>query len=214
MKSLKRRDMLSLIGILMPASVDKEATAERMQGDKELVEAMLDDERLFERLMTAEDLLPLVSPWLFFTVLLRRARRDLEHESFTVEQRSRQKVLLFDTDEVIRLLDQEPVREYLALMLASFTRIESVTFQVRVREGIWRRYRTNDFNVEGLMRYCQTIDEAFHFEPYKRIADVCLFLAGMFPDYIDVQYRYPLSRQIRPRMTGRIFRRGEDYEVQ
>ena len=52
------------------------------------------------------------------------------------------------------------------------------------------------------------------FGPYKRIANVCLFLAGMSPDYIDVQYRYPLSRQIRPRMTGLIFRRGEDYEVQ
>ncbi len=210
---LMRRDLLFMIETLMPGRQDREHTADLIRGDEELLGAMLDDDRLFQRLMGEDDILLRVSPWLFFTVLLRRTWRDLESETFTVEQRHRQKVLLFDTDRVVELLTQEPLREYLATMLASFTRIESVTVPVRVRKGIWRRYRTSDLDVEGMMRYCQALDEPFRFGPYRRIGDVCLFLTGMFPEYIDAQYRYPLSRQIRPRMKGRLCRSREDYEA-
>jgi hypothetical protein len=210
---LRRRDLLFLADTLMPESRDRERIADLVQDDEGFVDAMLDDDRLFRRLMAEERILLRVSPWLFFTVLLRRARRDLEPETFTVERRSRQKVLIFDTDRVIQLLKQEPLRDYLAVMLASFTRVESVTVPVRVRKGAWRRYRASDLDVEGLMRYCQALNEEFRFEPYKRIADVCLFLAGMFPEYVEAQYRYPLSRQLRPRTKGRICRSLEDYEA-
>jgi hypothetical protein len=202
-----------MIETLMPGRDDREHMAELVQEDEPFIEAMLDDDRLFQRLMAEQEILLRVSPWLFFAVLLQRARRDLEQEAFTVERRSRHKVVIFDTDKVIELLEQESLRDYLAGMLASFTRVESVTVPVRVREGVWRRYRTNELDVEGLMRYCQALGEEFHFEPYKRIADACLFLTGMFSEYIDAQHRYPLSRQLRPRMKGRIFRSLEDYEA-
>jgi hypothetical protein len=208
-----RRDLLFMIETLMPGRDDREHAADLIRGDEQLIEAMLDDDRLFQRLMGGEHILLRASPWLFFTVLLRRAWRVLEREAFTVERRHQQKVLLFDTDRVIELLEWEPLRDYLATLLASFTRIESVTVPVRVRKGIWRRYRTNDLDVEGMMRYCQALDEPLRFEPYRRIADVCLFLTGMFPETIDAQYRYPLSRQVRPRMKGRLCRSREDYEA-
>jgi hypothetical protein len=86
-------------------------------------------------------------------------------------------------DRVVQLLAQEPVRGYLATVLASFTRVESVTVLTELRPGTWRAYRTNELNVEGMMRYSQTLDEAFRFAPYKRIGDVCLFLTGVFPEY-------------------------------
>jgi hypothetical protein len=209
---LRRRDLLFLIDTLMPDSADPERAAERIHDDDELIETMLDDDGLFQRLITDEEVLVQVSPWLFFTTLLRRARRDLEQETFTLERRGSQKVLLFDTDEVIQLLEQEPIRDYLATMLASFTRVESVTVPVRVGRGVWRRYRTSDLDVEGLMRYTHTLDKAFHFEPYKRIADVCLFLSGMFPEYIDSQHRYPVSRKPRPQSRSRTIKSREDYE--
>jgi hypothetical protein len=210
---LSRRDLLFMSGTLMPERDDREHTADLIQEDESFIEAMLDDERLFRRLMSEEEILVLISPWLFFTVLLRRARRDLEQEVFTVERRSRQKVPVFDADQVIRLLEQEPLLDYLAGMLASFTRVESVTVPIRVRRGVWRKIRISDLDVDSLMRYCQTQDEKFHFEPYKRIADVCLFLTGMFPQYIHAQYRYPLSRQLRPQVRSRMCRNVEDYEA-
>jgi len=210
---LRRRDLLFLIHTLMPGTKDREHAADLILEDEQFVEAMLDDDRLFQRLMSGEEILLHVSPWLLFTVLLRRARRDLEQETFTVERRHQQKVLLFDTDRVAQLLEQEPLRDYLATMLASFTRVESVTVPVRVRKGIWRRYRASDLDVESLIHYCQALTEEFRFEAYRRIGDTCLFLIGLFPDYLEAQYRYPLSRQIRPRMKGRICTSLEDYEA-
>jgi hypothetical protein len=210
---LTRRDLLFMIETLMPGYEDIEETANLIREDEQLIEAMLDDDRLFQRLMNEEEILLFASPWLFFTVLLRRARRDLEQEAFTVERRQRHKVPVFDTDQVIQLLDQEPLRDYLAVMLASFTRVHSVTVPVRVRKGLWRKIRVSDLDVDSLMRYCQTLDEAFHFEPYKRIADACLFLTGMFPEYIDAQYCYPLSGQLRPRVKSRLCSNLEDYEA-
>jgi hypothetical protein len=209
---LTRRDLLFMIETLMPEREDKEDTADRLRSDEVLIEAMLNDDRLFERLMSEKDVLLVVSPRLFFAVLLRQAQRDLQQEAFTVERRARQKVVMFDADRVIELLEQEPVRDYLADMLASFTRVHSVTIPIRVRRGIWHRIRTSDLDVESLMRYVQNVDEALRFEPYKRIGDVCLFMAGLFPEYIDAQYRYPLSRQVRPGARGRLLTRLEDYE--
>jgi hypothetical protein len=210
---LERRDLLFMIEALMPDHSDKEHVADVIRSDEQLIDAMLDEDQLFQRLMAEEDALILVSPWLFFTVLLRRAQRDLAHEAFTVERRHLQRVLLFDVDRVVELLEQEPLRDYLATMLASFTRVESVTVPVRVRKGIWRRYRTSDLDVDGMVRYSQSLAEPFRFEPYRRIADVCLFLAGMFPEHIEAEYRYPLSQKLRPRARSRICVRLEDYEA-
>jgi hypothetical protein len=198
----------------MPGYRDKEQAADLLATDRELIVRMLEDERLYKRLLSDEDVLVRVSPWLFFTVLLRRVRRDLEAESFTVERRDRQQVILFDTDQVTDLLEEDAVLEYLSWMLASFTRIESMTMRYRVRKGIWRKYRTSELDVEGMIRFAQTAEESFRFEPYKRIADVCLFLVGMFPEHIESQHRYPVSGQIRPRARGKLVTRLEDYEAQ
>jgi hypothetical protein len=211
-RRLDRRDVLFIIETLMPGRTDREHMADHLAGDGTRLETMLDEDRLFKRLLREEDLLLQVTPWFFFSVLLRRAWRDLEREAFTVEQRGRQKLVLFDADRVVQLLAQEQVRDYLATLLASFTRIESVTVLSEPRPGVWRAYRTNELDVEGMMRYSQTLDEAFRFAPYRRIADVCLFLTGMFPEYVTGQYRYPLSGRLRPRMRGRIVQKVEDYE--
>jgi hypothetical protein len=208
------RDLNYLVDTLMPGYRDKTRAAEMLATDPEMIVHMLDDDRLYQRLLSDQDVLVRVSPWLFFTVLLRRARRDLCEEAFTVERRDRQKVVLFDTDQVLDLLEEEAVLDYLASMLASFTRVENITMRYRVRKGIWRKYRTSELDVEGMIRFAQTTEETFRFEPYKRIADVCLFMAGMFPEYIESQYRYPLSGQVRPGARGKLCTRLEDYEAQ
>lgn len=210
---LSHRDLIFLVETLMPLTDDVDEAANRIRSDEMLLEAMLDDDELFQRLLGDEQVLVQVSPWFFFAVLLRRAQRDMQQETYTVERRDRQKVHLFDADLVLELLEQDALRDYLASMLASFTRITSVTIPVRVRKGVWRRYRTNELDVDSMMRYCQTIDEAYRFDVYKRIGDACLFLTGMFPGHIDGQHHYPQSGQIRPRNRGRIVASLEEYEA-
>jgi len=211
--NLRRRDIWFMVDTLMPQRRDKTHIVDAIQEDERFLEAMLDDDRLFERLVSGEEILLQVSPWLLFDVLLRRARQDLQAESFTMERRRLQKVILFDTDQVIDLLDDARLRDYLVTMMISFTRIESVTVRVRVRKNLWRRYRTSELDVEGLIRHSQAVDEALRFEPYRRIGDVCLFLSGLFPSAIETQYRYPLSGKLRPRARARICASLEDYEA-
>jgi hypothetical protein len=214
MKSrLTQRDALFLVDTLMPGRADRERTADHLIADPTGLETLLDDDRLFRRLTQEEDILIQVSPWFFFTVLLRRAWHDLEREAFTVEQRGRQKLVLFDADRVARLLAEEPVRDYLATMLASFTRVDNVMVLLEVRRGIWRAYRTNELDIEGMIRYSQTLDESFRFAPYKRIADVCLLLTGMFAEYIRGHGRYSVSGHRWPRLRRHLRHELEDYEA-
>lgn len=205
---LSRNDRLFLVETLMPGYHDPEAAAGMLAGNgginPQAIETMLDDERLFQRLIGDEEVLVRVSPRLFFSVLLRRARFDLKREPFTVERRQQQKVILFDADRVARLLEQEELRDYLAVLLASFTRVESITLPVKVKRGVWRRYRVSDLDVEGLERFGAAADPAQRFAAYKRIADVCLFLTGMFQDYVNSTHHAARASRYRSR---------EDYEA-
>jgi hypothetical protein len=208
-----RRDLLFVIETLIPERGDPEGVVNLLQQDAPLLEAMLEDDRLFQQLVAQEQIGLSVSPQLFFRVLLLRARRDLEQEAYTVERRHLQRVVLFDTSQVVDLLARPVVRDYLALMLASFTRIQSRTLPIRVRPGIWRRLRFNDLDVDSLVRYAQVLDEAPRFEVYQRIADACLFLAGIFPEHIEARQRYPQSGKPRFRMRSSLLHSLEDYEA-
>lgn len=209
---LVRRDLQFLVETLVPGYRDPDEAVSLLATDDEMIGRMLDEDRLFERVTGDEEILVRISPWLFFTVLLRRARRDLEQEAFTVEERARQKVVLFDADRVTDLIADDEVVDYLASLLASFTRVQSVTVRYRVRQGIWRRYRTSELDVDGMIRAAERMEEPLRYAAYRRIGDVCLFLTGMFPEYIESQHRYPFSGQMRPAARGRMVVTREDYE--
>ncbi len=206
-------DLRFIVDTLVPERSDPQHVVNLLREDKPLLEAMLQDRRLFRQLMSDETIQLTVSPELFFKVLLRRTRRDLAEELYTIERRNLQKVVLFDADQVVDLLDQPGVCDYLAVMLASFTRINSATIPIRIRPGIWRRYRVNDLDIDSMLRYAQMVDKEHRFGIYKRVADACLFLTGIFPEFIDAQQRYPHSGQPRPRLRSSTIHSLEDHEV-
>lgn len=211
--SWSNKDLKFIVDTLVPERSDSQHVVGLLREDKSLLEAMLQDSRLFQQLMSDETIQLAVSPELFFKVLIRRTRRDLAEELYTIERRNLQKVALFDADQVVDLLDQPGVCDYLATMLASFTRINSATIPIRVRPGIWRRYRVNDLDIDSLLRYAQMVDKERRFGIYKRVADACLFLTGIFPEFIDTQQRYPHSGQARPRLRSSTIHSLEDHEA-
>jgi hypothetical protein len=181
--NLPDRDIRFMVETLLPQSSDKQRLVDTVKDDEAFLEAMLGDERLFDRVMSDETILLQITAKLFFRVLLAQARSDLRQASYTVELRSRQKIPVFDSHCVVDLLGHRKIRDYLAEMLASFTRIHSFTWPVRVRKGIWFKHRFSDLDIDSLIRLCQSIEEPHRFSFYKRIADVCLFISGMFPEY-------------------------------
>jgi hypothetical protein len=207
------RDLRFIVDTLVPEHSDPAYIADLIQDDESILQAMLQDDRLFRQLMDDDQVLLSVSPQFFFKVLLLRTRRDLEQEVYTIEQRNLQKVILFDANRVVELMADPAVCDYLAITLASFTRIHSATIPIRVRPGIWRRLRVNDLDVDSLLRYAQILDEEYRFATYQRIGDACLFLTGVFPEYIAARQTYPQSGQPRPRLGGALVHSLEDYEA-
>ncbi|WP_455381826.1 hypothetical protein [Salinispira pacifica] len=162
-----------------------------MKEDPELLEAMLSDERLFHGIMDDPERVLDVSGRLFFSVLLNRARNDLKKQTFTFERENRYSVVVFDTSTVLSLLEDRTLRYYLADLLSSFVRIDRTSLYVRVKPNILERIEVDDFDIESLIHYSRSVDRAQRVLSYKRIGDICLFLLGVFSDYIEMQRLLP-----------------------
>lgn len=211
---LSERDLDFVVEEAAPDFRDKANLKRLIAEDVAFRRGLVGDDKVFRRVMAEEDIVLKISPLLYFEVLLRRALKEMKTASHTVERAGSQVVAVFDTKQVVSLFADETVVYYLADMLSSFARIESYAIPVRVRKGIWRKLRFNDMDIDSLARFGQAVEEPYRFGFYKRIADVCLFILGMFPEYAHFDYRYPFSGEARPRTSRRIRRGIEDYEVE
>ena len=170
------------------------------------------DEKVFQRVMADDEIFLKISPVLYFEILLRKARKEMEVATYTLERLGRDRIPVFDTPEVVETLTRPGVVCYLAQMLASFTRIQSIVITVRIRRGVRRRVRYDDMDINSLLRLCSSADEDHRFGFYKRIADVCLFVSSIFHDHISSSSRYVPSPRVRPLATGRLRLSLDDYE--
>jgi hypothetical protein len=119
---------------------------------------------------------------------------------------------VFDTKNVAEFLSKEYLLDYLADMLSSFTRIETYAFSIQVGKHLFENIRFNDLDMFSLMTISETVEDEYRLGFYKRIADICLFILGIFPDYAEYDYRYPFSGQLRPQFRGKVRMGAEDYE--
>lgn len=210
--SLSDKDLDFLVDSVSPEVADKSRLRQIIREDEDFRNSFIADEGVFSKLMDDEEIFLKISPTLFFEVLLRRAAKDLEGASYTVERTSTMKIPIFDTRDLVELLTKESLLLYLADMLSSFTKIESFTISFRVRKGIWKKIRFNDLDISSLMSFCEAVEDEYRLGFYKRIADICLFILGIFPDYAERDYRYPFSGQLRPQIQGKLRISPEDYE--
>ena len=209
---LSDRDLDFLVETASPEVTDKPRLKQIIRDDEDFRNTFIGEEKVFRRVMGDDELFLKISPTLFFEILLRRAANDLKKASYTVEKTSTMSIPVFDTKDVVELLTRESLLGYLAHMLSSFTKIESYTISFRVKKGIWKKIRFNDLDIHSLMNFCGAVEDEYRFGFYKRIADICLFILGLFPDYAERDYRYPFSGQVRPHIRGKLRISPEDYE--
>ncbi|HIE16845.1 MAG TPA: hypothetical protein EYP71_01455 [Dehalococcoidia bacterium] len=187
-----------------------------IKNDPAIVEGMMEYEagKLVRRIMleSEEKIMASVTPQFLFEVLLRNTRKELESRAYTIERTATQKIPVFDIKDVIRFLSDNTILKYMADMLSSFTRIESFALPIRVKRGVWRKIRFNDMDFNSLEKLCQVVPEEHRFSFYKRIADLCLFVVGIFPEYVTVDYDYAVSGGVKPRLFGNLRRSAEEYE--
>ena len=209
---LSDQDLDFLIEAAAPDVGDKSNLKKIIQEDEDFRSSFIEDEHVFRTLMRDEGIFLKISPTLFFEILLRRAAIELSRISYTLEKTRTMNIPVFDTRELVELLNQKSLVIYLVEMLSSFTKIESYTVSFRIRKGIWKKMRFNNMDVEGLIRFCEASEEEYRLGLYKRIADVCLFILGIYPDYAERSFRYPLSGEIRPQISARTKISPAEYE--
>ena len=209
---LSDRDLDFVLEAAAPEVTDKANLKRIIREDEDFRNTYISDEKVFRRLMDDDAVLLKISPRLFFEILLRKATRELSKTSYTLEKTLTMSIPVFDTDDLVSLLKKESLLVYLADMLSSFTKIESHVISFRIRKGIWRKIRFNDLDILSLMSFCESVEGSYRLVLFKRIADVCLFMLGVFPEYTLRNYRYPHSGKVRPNLGSNPRISPEDYE--
>ncbi len=209
---LSGRDLDFLVEAAAPGVGDKSNLKRIIREDEDFRNSFVSDEKVFNKLMADDEIFLKISPSLFFEILLRKAAGDLSRASYTLERTQRMRIPVFDTNDLVELLSDNSIVVYLADMLSTFTRIESYAVSFRIRKGIWKKIRFNDMDITSLIRFSEAIEDQYRLGLYKRIADVCLFILGIFPDYAERSYRYPLSGEIRPQIAAGAKISPEEYE--
>lgn len=171
------------------------------------LEEFIGDELLFKRVMNEEEIFLKISPFLFFKILVKRAHRELKWESYTVEKHGMYSVYVFDTDMLSDILERREVRDYLALLLASFSRIKSFVIYLMIRKRFYK-FKQSSLDVEMLEEELTYLEEEKRFLLLKRIADTVLFLSGIFPDY--VRKRAELLSKSKKKSTAEIINEFEE----
>lgn len=200
------KDLEFLIDAGMPGVSDRLRLKQILRADEDFRDTLIGDEKVFRRLMRDEEILLKISPALYFEILLRKTAQDLSRSSYTLEKTITMSIPVFDTGDLADLLSKKSLLIYLADMLSSFTRIESHTFSIRIGERTWEKIHFNDLDIKSLMRFCEAVDDDLRLGLFKRIADISLFVLGIFPDFVESNYRYPLSGNIRPQF-------GKNYRI-
>ena len=138
-----------------------------------------------------------VSPFLAFAVAVHRAAADLSALGHLPERSGmRQRIPVFDTPQLRDFLSSASRRLFLTELLASFTRVTSGRYWVR-SGGRVRARRYSELDPVRLAGLLDAVPDESRPGVYRRLGDVSLFLAGVFPDYPATFGPVDVSRLLR-----------------
>lgn len=202
---LTESDLRFLVETVVTQRQDHDRVIDLVRGKDDLLEPMLDDPKLVERLLSEAEVFARISPYLLFALLLRRVRRALENEVFVYEVGARgQRIPVFEAPQVVGFLSATQVRDYLVELLCSFVRTQSGTVCWQER-GQWHQRRFSDLDFDDMVALCRLVPPANRPLLYQRIADLALFLSGIYPDHVALFVA-------RPQTAFRSRRTVADYE--
>jgi hypothetical protein len=139
----------------------------------------LADGRAAVRALDSRDRFALISPFLMFAAAIHRTAADLAATAYAPERTApRLRIPLFDAGQLSAYLGPPRHRLFLADLLASFARISGGLVHA---PGSPRR-RWNDADPARLAVLLDTVPPAQRPPVWRRLGDLALFLAGVFPD--------------------------------
>ena len=173
--------------LLLDAVGEDPSDAATLRARPDRIEALAADQRVHQRLRGDPDADPLLqaSPALVFLILLQRTVSELSRTPFVDEDIGpRERVPLFDTAALRDFAAARTRRLFLVELLASYTRVESGTMWLPTDQG-WRRRRFSELDPVHLARLLETVADAERPALCRRMGDLCLFLCGVVPQYVQ-----------------------------
>jgi hypothetical protein len=197
---------LRLIATAIGATGAGDTDLTRWRRDPATLARLLADPRVFDAIFGPESLASreavIASPFLAFAVAVHRAAADLAEVRYVAERSAaRQRVPVFDAPELRDFLGSADRRLFLTELLTSFTRVTSGRYQVTVG-GRSRTRRFSELDPVRLAGLLDVVPEESRPGIYRRLGDVSLFLAGVFPDYVAGQAFGPVD-------AGRLLRAAQ-----
>jgi hypothetical protein len=168
-----------------------------LRGDPETLLRLLEHPGLFHVVLGAEDAargwaVP-ASPFLVFAAFVQQAAAELASVDHVPERTGlRQRVPLFDAPALRDFLGDPARRLFLTELLASFTRVASGRYRVRVG-GRMRTRRFSELDPVRLAGLLDAVPQAERPGVYRRLGDATLFLTGVFPDYASTHALGPFD---------------------
>ena len=163
------------------------ADAARLRGDPEALLRLLEQPGVFRAVLGPQQVTQrwavAASPFLVFALLVQQAAAELASMDHVPERTGlRQRVPVFDAPALRDFVGEPARRLFLAELLASFTRVASGRYRVRVG-GRTRTRRFSELDPVRLAGLLDAVPQAERPGVYRRLGDVTLFLTGVFPDY-------------------------------
>ena len=166
MLHLTESDLRFLVETVATSRRDYDHLVNVIRDKEDLLEPMLEDPKLTERLFRDEEALVRISPHLLFSVLLRRLRKELETEAYILDVDIKGKrIPVFEGPAVAEMLSDKQTRDYLAEMLSSFARTNSgiisrTVFPIPDRGlGMLKSIRLTTTRIAELSRTCSVWTE-------------------------------------------------------
>jgi hypothetical protein len=127
----------------------------------------------------------LISPFLVFAAAIHRIAADVASSGYVPERTTpRLLIPVFDGPQLAAYLAEPAHRLFLAELLASFARSSSGVIVTQTAGGP-RRRRWNDLDLGRLAGLLNSLPEHQRPPVWRRLGDLALFLAGVFPAALE-----------------------------
>ena len=142
------------------------------------------------------------SPFLTFAVAVERVADELRDATYVSEWVGpRQRLPLLGGDDLREMLADGQRRVFLAVLLASYTRVSSGSVWRETARGR-RRQRFSELDPVRLAETLDVLPESRHPAVHRRLGDLSLFLAGVFPDHTASRAFRPIDLHRLGRAAG------------
>jgi hypothetical protein len=185
LQDLSEADLSFVVKTIVDKRQDHDYICDLLKDKPDLVEIMLENEKLFERVNEEEDIFLKISPFLLFTILIQQTEREMGKKSYMLEiVGHREQIPIFDAKDSVTLIQNKDMRNYLARMLASFTKVDSTTVVYRARGLTYQRH-FSELDFDNVLELAGLVELPYRYDFYKRLADISLFITGIFPEYLQ-----------------------------